>query len=241
MEIETFSSSVGYLAVNQIETPAEKIYSFFQSIGGKQFLFLGDETYLDFVPFKDAGNPLTRYGRQLFLLFKHSFYSPTYSSNGPTRFSTREPTTTEGKRTDFFCKANDQVLLDGNRVQVLYPDNPIVERHFLFATKEHRDSFKDMTQEEFIEVMDLAKRVGDLFEGKKVYLCKTGIDAGQTVRHFHLHLMIETNASEGFWGRLKVAKNILFNMIPFMNTRLRGEALLAKVSQYRGVLSCLSS
>ncbi|MCP5505878.1 MAG: HIT domain-containing protein [Chlamydiales bacterium] len=241
MEIETFSSAVGALAVNHEKEPAEKIYEFFQSIGGKQFLFMGNGSYLDFVPFQEAGNPLIRYGRQLFLLFRHSFYSPTYTSNGSTPFSAKEVAQTEGNGADFFCRGNDQVLLDSERVQVLYPDNPIVERHFLFATKAHRDSFKDMTKEEFVEVMALAKRVGNLFEGKKVYLCKTGFDAGQTVPHFHLHLMIETDKTEGIWGRLKVAKNILFNMIPLMNSRLQGEALLQRVTQYRGVLACPTS
>lgn len=144
MEIETFSSSVGDLAVNQEETSAEKIYDFFQSIGGSQFLFMVDGTYLDVVPFKDAGNPLTRYGRQLFLLFKHSFYSPSFESLEKTSFSNCEPTPTRGEGKDFICRGNDQVLLEGKSVQALYPKNPIVERHFLFATKTHRDSFKDM-------------------------------------------------------------------------------------------------
>lgn len=89
--------------------------------------------------------------------------------------------------------------------------------------------------------MFLARRVGNLFEGKKAYLCKTGIDAGQTVPHFHLHLMVEADKAEGIWGRLKIAKNILFNMVPLMNHRLNGEALLEKVNQYRGVLACLTS
>lgn len=241
MEIETFSSSIGMVAVNHKDISAEKIYDYFQSIGGKQFLFMGNETYLDFVPFVEAGNPLTRYGRQLFLLFKHTFYSPSYKSRGQTSFNPGEPIATEGIKTDFFCQNENQVLFKGEKIKVLYPDNPIVDQHFLFATIEHRDSFKDMTKEEFIEVMALAKRVGELFEGEKIYLCKVGRDPGQTVKHFHLHLMIKKSTSEGIWGRLKVAVNILFNMIPFVHTRLRGKALQNKVTHYQGKLACLSS
>ncbi len=107
------------------------------------------------------------------------------------------------------------------------------------VTKEHRDSFKDMAQDEFCEVIDLAKRVGALFDGEKYILCKTGFDAEQTVPHFHL--MIVGNKSEGLYGRLKIFANIVFNMIPFFNSRLRGQELLGKLSLYKEKLECLSS
>ena len=102
-------------------------------------------------------------------------------------------------------------------------------------TKTHRDSFKDMTKEEFVEVLDLAKRVGNLFPGDKYVLCKTGLDAGQTVPHFHLHLIIADGKIEGISGRLKIARNILFNIIPYLSGRLKGDALAQRVIQYRPI------
>jgi diadenosine tetraphosphate (Ap4A) HIT family hydrolase len=45
---------------------------------------------------------------------------------------------------------------------------------------------------------------------KNVYLLnKTGIDAGQTVKHWHLHVIFSTNKAQDFWGGMTVIKNIL--------------------------------
>lgn len=239
-EITTYLPTVGTTAVDIEESGAEKIYNFFQSLGGKSFLFMGDHGFLEYVPVKEAGNFLTRYTRQLILLFKHAIVAPERPLYKKEQYTSRTPIKTQGAATDFFCQehAKAQVIWEGRTVKILYPDNPITERHFLFVTKEHRDSFKDITQEEFAEVLDLAKRVGNLFPGEKYLLCKTGFDAGQTVSHFHLHLIIADGKVEGICGRLKIARNILFNMIPFLSGRLRGEALSQRVSHYRRELAC---
>ncbi|QVL56914.1 MAG: HIT family protein [Simkaniaceae bacterium] len=241
-EIRTYAPTVGITAVNIDQSGAGKIYDYFQSIGGKNFLFMGDNGYLEFVPVKEAGNPLTRYGRQLILLFKHALKNPLRPYQQSVRFTPGMPIDARGANNDFFCqnRAKDQVIWKGKHVNILYPDNPITQHHFLFATKEHRDSFKDVSKKEFLEVMDLAKRVGNLYNGEKYLLCKTGFDAGQTVFHFHLHLIIVENKVEGIYGRLKIAMNIIFNMIPFYNARLRGEALLKSVEHYKGELKCLN-
>lgn len=65
----------------------------------------------------------------------------------------------------------------------------------------------------------------------KQFLFKADIDAGQVAPHFHLHLMIETDKTE----------NNLLNMVPLMNYRLQVEAMLEKVTQYQGILACLTS
>ena len=242
-EINTYLPTVGTTAVNLQDSDAEKIYDFFQSIGGKRFLFVGDHGYIEFVPVKKAGNPLTRYGRQLILLFKHAIKTPIRPFYQKESFTPAKPIDTKEGTNDFFCqdRAKDQVIWEGKHINILYPDNPITHRHFLFATKKHRDSFKDITKEEFVEVIDLARRVGNLFHGENYLLCKTSFDAGQTVPHFHLHLIIAENRVEGIYGRLKIAMNIIFNMIPFFSTRLRGEALLKNVEHYKGELKCLNS
>ena len=246
--ISTYTPSIGVTAVSIGKSSSGKIYDYFQSLGGKDFLFMGKGGYLEFVPVKEAGNPLTRYWRQLTLLFKESVITPSYGDAKKENFSAVEPQDTKpqdttGGATDFFCqdRAKAQVIWKGKMIKILYPDNPTVKHHFLFVTKEHRDSFKDITKEEFLEVIDLAKRVGDIFEGKSFILCKTGFDAGQTVPHFHLHLMIMQSKSEGFFARLKIFANIVFHTIPFFSTRLRGQELLDKVEVYKEKLECLSS
>lgn len=241
-EITIYLPTVGTTAVNSEESGAEKVYDFFQSIGGKSFLFMGDHGFLEHVPVKEAGNFLTRYARQLILLFKHAMMDPERPLDKKVPFTSKAPIETEGKPSDFFCqeRAKDQVLWEGKTVKILYPDNPITERHFLFVTKTHRDSFKDITKEEFVEVLDLAKRVGNLFPGDKYVLCKTGLDAGQTVPHFHLHLIIADGKVEGICGRLKIARNILLNSTPFLNGRIKGKTLEQRVAHYRRELACLS-
>lgn len=242
-EINTYLPTLGSTAVNLEETETGKVYDYFQSIKGKNFLLLGDRGFLEFIPVQDAGNPITRYGRQLILLFKHAIKAPARPFFNRERFTLGKPTDTCGSKTDFFCgkQAKDQVIWEGKYIKILYPNRPITKQHFLFATKQHRDSFKDMSKAEFTEVIDLAKRVGALFTGKKYLLCKIGYDAGQTEPHFHLHLIVTESKLEGACGRLRIVANILLNMIPFLSTHLEGEALMEKVNASRGELQCLNS
>ncbi len=221
------------IAVKLSETSPELIYDFFQSraAGLQNFTIIGDE-YLEFVPIPEAPNFFVRSFRQLSFLFWQTFRAEGFVEAGQVAVAEKAPENPTGESFDFFCqeRVKNQVIFEGKEIQVLYPDNPITPHHFLFATKEHRKDFKETTKEEFVELMELVKKVSSRFEGERIILCKAGIDAGQTVPHFHLHFIV---SQDPYWPRLRVFCNILFG---FLTPRLRGAPLDNRVEHYRAEL-----
>ncbi|NGX27254.1 MAG: hypothetical protein K940chlam6_01187 [Chlamydiae bacterium] len=151
------------------------------------------------------------------------------------------------KSDDAFCNPSvieKQKVFEGKEVNVLYNYAPIGfggERlHFLIVPKQHRTTFEEITKEEYLESMDLAKRMITHFSDKRqiqsAYLYhKTGVDAGQTVPHWHTHLVLTTNNTQDFLGKLTVLKNMLFGSFP-----LKGKKLEASVEKYKTELGkCL--
>lgn len=144
-----------------------------------------------------------------------------------------EPSGVSSKSNDSFCKDDTierQWVITGKKVNVLFNYAPIGfagERlHFLVVPKAHRESFTDVTQEEYCESLDLTAKLVDHFTEtrksvKNVYLLnKTGVDAGQTVKHWHLHVIFSTNTAQDFWGKLTVIKNILIGSSPMEKDEL---------------------
>lgn len=156
-----------------------------------------------------------------------------------------EPSDAPSKSSDAFCKdetIDRQWVLKGDKVNVLFNYAPIGfggERlHFLVVPKEHRKGFTDVTQDEYCESMALTKKLVDHFTTarktvKNVYLLnKTGVDAGQTVDHWHLHVIFTNNAAQDFWGKITVFKNILLGSSP-----MKKDELAKKVDGLRQELS----
>ncbi|MGR3973507.1 MAG: HIT family protein [Candidatus Rhabdochlamydia sp.] len=150
---------------------------------------------------------------------------------------------------DAFCKSDTlqrQRVVTGEKVNVLFNYAPIgfggEKLHFLIVPKYHREKFSDVTQEEYQEACALTQKLVDHFSEtrktlKNVYLMnKTGIDAGQSVPHWHLHVVFSSNAAQNFWGRLTVLRNILFGSSP-----MKKEALEQKVSSLKEELISLNS
>lgn len=70
---------------------------------------------------------------------------------------------------------------------------------------------------------------------KNVYLLnKTGVDAGQTVKHWHLHVIFSTSTAQDFWGKITVIKNILFGSSP-----MKKDELAKNIGKLRAELSGL--
>ncbi|MCB1081670.1 MAG: hypothetical protein KDK63_00840, partial [Chlamydiia bacterium] len=65
--IQTYDSAIGDVAV-KINDPADRIYALFRNFTNEQFLFIGQEDYLDYVPIQTVSHPIIRYINQLFLL-----------------------------------------------------------------------------------------------------------------------------------------------------------------------------
>ncbi len=150
---------------------------------------------------------------------------------------------------DSFCRDDviqKQIVIEGNRVNVLFNYAPIgfggEKLHFLVVPKQHREAFTDVTESEYSESLRLTKKLVDHFTAtrktvKNVYLLnKTGIDAGQTLPHWHLHAIFSTNSTQDFWGKITVLKNILFGSTP-----MKKEALATRVDALKKELSSIQS
>lgn len=191
----------------------------------------------EIVPYQTCSNIITRKIQQLIVLIKAIFGGSVVSEEDCKKQQAdyqallkEQPMVVDkpldepnpGNPSCPFCKkdvVDNQSVITGNKVNVFFTRAPIGfggERlHFLVIPKVHRVAFTDVTQEEYCESMDLTTKLINHFTNsrktiKGVYLLnKTGVDAGQTVKHWHLHVIFSTSASQDFWGKLTVMKNIL--------------------------------
>ncbi len=142
---------------------------------------------------------------------------------------------------DPFCNPDriaKQRVLEGERVNVLYNYAPIGfggERlHFLITPKAHKEGFTELSLEEYEEAVTLSKLLMDFYESSRkvhdVHLFhKTGVDAGQTVPHWHMHMIFTLSETQAFMGKLTVLKNMLFGSSP-MNEKALSDRI-AKLTE----------
>lgn len=144
---------------------------------------------------------------------------------------------------DPFCNSdvvNRQRIFAGKKVDVLYNYAPIAigeeKLHFLIIPKEHREKFSDLTLEEYLEANEVAQKLIRYYANKgyaTAYLFdKNGPDAGQTVPHWHEHLVFTASKTEEVLGKLKVFKNMLFysSPLPPQELQQRVQALKAELT-----------
>lgn len=204
-----------------------------------QFLIYGKSDanpfHWEIVPYQKCRTFIGRIVQQIQVLWRTVFGGTTVSKKSRQKYEAlfnnlpefREPTKASHISNDSFCKKETierQWVLTGEKVNVLFNYAPIGfggERlHFLVVPKEHREAFTDVTKEEYCESLELTTKLVNHFTNhrknvKNVYLLnKTGVDAGQTVKHWHLHVIFSTTASQDFWGKMTVFKNILFGSSP---------------------------
>lgn len=151
--------------------------------------------------------------------------------------------------TDFFCKQDvidRQLVLEGKKVNVLYDTSPIAigkeKLHFLIVPKRHCVTLEDLTQEEYKEVEDLIDRITHVYSNKKyatIYrFNKNGHDdaerkrAGQTVPHWHEHVIITATKTEEFWGKWMVLKGMLWG-----RTKLSDQEYQTRIKNLRDELA----
>lgn len=209
-------------------------------VGSKPFTW-------EIVPYEKCRTFIGRAIQQLQVLWRSVFGGLEISEEEAIRqceryrkFPEKTPIPSAGKGTDPFCKEETierQWVITGEKVNVLFNYAPIGfggERlHFLVVPKEHRESFTEVTEEEYLETMELTSRlISHLGSARTVYLLnKTGIDAGQTVKHWHLHVIFSSNPAQDFWGKMTVVRNILFGSSP-----MREDELQKKVAELRNLL-----
>jgi diadenosine tetraphosphate (Ap4A) HIT family hydrolase len=115
-------------------------------------------------------------------------YMPDYGSGKPAK--------------DAFCDGKvieNQRVFEGKRINVFYDRAPerIVDEnpHFLITPKRHAVKLTELTEDEYTESMETAQKIANYFQRDNPrctlhMLHKTGEAAGQTVPHWHLHVIV---------------------------------------------------
>ena len=109
--------------------------------------------------------------------------------------------------TDPFCPGersaiDRQQIHEGELVRVLYNYAPIDTDgkglHFLVTPKRHVESFHDLTMEEYVEAKEMEEKLLAALQAQELEIKrvdsfhKTGKLAGQSVPHWHLHVVFTT-------------------------------------------------
>lgn len=229
-------------------------YDLFQKMACKlnaeTFLIKGEtepEFKWEFVPFQKTASTVTRFWNQFRVLWSVSFggavATPANQASLKDRFTAPEDYSPQSEKIDkacAFCRPaciESQEVLEGERVRVLYNYAPIGfggERlHFLIIPKIHRQDFRDLTKEEYVEAAELSQKlIAELSKTRaiqKTFLFhKTGVDAGQVVPHWHMHVVLTASGTQEAWGKLTILKNMLVPPKP-----LPPEALSKKVQELK--------
>ncbi len=141
---------------------------------------------------------------------------------------------------DVFCHQdviNRQRLYDGKLMMVLYNYAPLAigedKLHFLIIPKSHRTGFPDLTLDEYLEAQEIASKLINYYEEKGfpiVYLYhKTGKYAGQTVPHWHEHVIFASDKSNEILAKWIFIGKKLFGSKPLSEKEL--EVVVKKYSQ----------
>jgi diadenosine tetraphosphate (Ap4A) HIT family hydrolase len=133
---------------------------------------------------------------------------------------------------DPFCNQkviDKQLVFEGKEINVLYNYAPIVlgegKLHFLIVPKQHHSKFSDLTETEYLESMELSQKLVSFYKDKGYHTAylfdKTGAEAGQTVPHWHEHVVFTATKTQEFFGKLTVLKNMLFGSSPLPQKELQ--------------------
>ena len=137
-----------------------------------------------------------------------------------TSFEAQETAATTHQVTvDAFCKKqviDSQLVWEGKQIRVLYNYAPIGSEglHFLVVPIAHKERLTQLSEEEFVEMQTIATT---LIRQYPQHLCyrysKTGSLAGQTVPHFHEHIVF-LQPQDDLWGKLSVFFRMILPSTP---------------------------
>lgn len=103
-----------------------------------------------------------------------------------------------------FCKRENQEMsfTESDNFIAIYNIAPILRGHSLVVPKRHVISLMDFSEIELAELVSFSRKVTQLlqFAFKSDgfdWSIQNGIDAGQTVSHFHLHIVIRSKLDLG--------------------------------------------
>ena len=117
-----------------------------------------------------------------------------------------------------FCKIVNGVipstkLYEDDDVLAFLDVNPATYGHALVISKKHYSSFLSTPKDVMNKVMNLAQRIGQVqieqlgAKGVNV-ITNCNEAAGQTIKHFHVHVIPRYTASDGFKIELKEMKDV---------------------------------
>ena len=94
-----------------------------------------------------------------------------------------------------FCQIpEDKIIGENQHFYAIWDIHPISQGHCLIISKRHAEDFFALTPEEASSLHELAQEVRELLAAKYQpkgfnLLMNCGVSAGQSVFHFHLHIM----------------------------------------------------
>ena len=203
-----------------------------------------------FVPYQTTSNVVSRYWQQLQVAVRVIFGGTSVDEQMETdqsasfegAFDHMEDTlpehSTGEKSRDPFCNdevVEKQTVIEGKQVRVLYDIRPVGDTHFLIVPKAHRRDFRQLTEEEYAEAAQLSQFViRKLRENQptaNVYMMhKTQLDAGQSIPHWHFHLITTDTPRSDFWSKA----GFLWRMT-FGAARLDNDELARRVGLYKRI------
>ena len=114
---------------------------------------------------------------------------------------------------DIFCKIIDgeipcYKLYEDDDVMAFLDISQVTKGHSLVVSKKHYDNFLTIPKNEMHKVMDVAQLLGQVaikFMGAKGVNILTNCyeTAGQTVMHFHVHVIPRYESTDGFILEMK--------------------------------------
>jgi len=103
-------------------------------------------------------------------------------------------------------------VYENDKVIVILDINPANKGHLLVIPKNHAEDIFDISEEDFLEVMKVARKLAKVFvnyDGLNL-LQNNKEQAGQVVKHFHLHLIPREKGDEKriifHWNPLKLSQ-----------------------------------
>ena len=133
---------------------------------------------------------------------------------------------------DVFCKIiRGEIpcykLYEDENVLAFLDISQVTKGHALVVCKEHYDNFLATPQELMHKVMDVAQRIGQvdikMFGAKGVNILTNCYEAaGQTVMHFHVHVIPRYEIGDGFILEMKENASKDLNL-PALATSIKNE------------------
>ena len=191
-----------------------------------------------FIPFEQRDSTFWRYCQQLSVLRALTFGGmATGGSIDNLRPDHTDPSSDTEVSNDHFCNPaviERQLISKGETVNLLCDHKPLGNEHFLIIPKEHRKTFRDVTQAEYLETTSLLQQIAACYKNNTIYIMhKTGREAGQSVPHWHMHVIVITDDFHEIGGRIAVFVKMTF---PFLFSPLSDDTLKQRIATLQKAL-----